>query len=531
MKEIAVARISDLQNGQMQQIEVENSQILLSKINDQYYATSAFCTHYGAPLAKGVLSGERIVCPWHNACFNAIAGQQLEPPGLDSLTHFAVRVEGEQVLLKLPDEVHQKRTLSMARYEPSIDPRTFVVLGAGAAGMAAVEMMRQQGFQGKVILISAESKLPYDRTKLSKNYLQGNAKPDSLPVRDCKFYDDHDLELRFGQAVTKVDALNKKITFADDSELEFDSLLLATGGLARKLDIPGSNLANIFTIRQPEDVDSILDAVKDAQQAVVIGSSFIGMEAAASLTQQGLEVTVISPSKVPFEKILGEQLGRMFQQVHEAQGVKFQFETKAIELIGNEQVESVVLDNGTQIAADLVIVGIGVEPNTGYLTGVKLHEQDQSIPVNNYLQTEINDIYAAGDIARFPYAPMNKLTRIEHWRLAAQQGKIAATNMLNSNQLSNQRQEVDKIVPFFWSGQYDLKLRYVGHVEEWDEIKIEGDLGSAFLAYYLKDEQIMAVAGIDRDRDLAAISELMRLQKMPQAAAIKDTEINWLDMI
>ncbi|MEN9870936.1 MAG: hypothetical protein RLZZ171_1924, partial [Cyanobacteriota bacterium] len=309
MKEIAVARISDLQNGQMQQIEVENSQILLSKINDQYYATSAFCTHYGAPLAKGVLCGERIVCPWHNACFNAIAGQQLEPPGLDSLTHFAVRVEGEQVLVSLPDEIAQKRTLSMARHEPSVDPRTFVVLGAGAAGMAAVEMLRQQGFQGKVVLISAESKLPYDRTKLSKNYLQGNAKADSLPVRDCQFYDDHNIELRFGQAVTKVDALNKKIAFADNSELEFDSLLLATGGLARKLDIPGSDLANIFTIRQPEDVDSILNTVKNAQQVVVIGSSFIGMEAAASLNQQGLDVTVISPSKVPFQKILGEQLG------------------------------------------------------------------------------------------------------------------------------------------------------------------------------------------------------------------------------
>jgi NADPH-dependent 2,4-dienoyl-CoA reductase/sulfur reductase-like enzyme/nitrite reductase/ring-hydroxylating ferredoxin subunit len=527
MKEIAVARISDLQNGQMQQIEVENSQILLSKINDQYYATSAFCTHYGAPLAKGVLCGERIVCPWHNACFNAIAGQQLEPPGLDSLTHFAVRVEGEQVLVKLPDEISQKRTLSMARHEPSLDPRTFVVLGAGAAGMAAVEMLRQQGFQGKVVLISAESKLPYDRTKLSKNYLQGNAKADSLPVRDCKFYDDHNIELHFGQAVTNVDALNKKITFADHSELEFDSLLLATGGLARKLDVPGSDLANIFTIRQPEDVDSILAVVKDAQHAVVIGSSFIGMEAAASLTQQGLDVTVISPSKVPFEKILGEQLGKMFQQVHESQGVKFQFETKAIELIGNEQVESVVLDNETQVAADLVIVGIGVEPNTSYLTGVKLNEKDHSIPVNNYLQTEINDIYAAGDIARFPYAPMNKSTRIEHWRLAAQQGRIAAANMLNSNQ----RQEVERIVPFFWSGQYDLKLRYVGHVEEWDEIKIDGDLKSAFLAYYLKDEQVMAVAGMNRDRELAAISELMRLQKMPQAAAVKDTEINWLDMI
>ena len=527
MKEIAVARVSDLQNGQMKQIEVEDSQILLSKIDNQYYATSAFCTHYGAPLAKGVLSGERIVCPWHNACFNAIAGQQEEPPGLDSLTHFSVRVEGDQVLVTLPSEVPQQRTLEMATEAPEVEGSTFVILGAGAAGTAAVEKLRQEGFQGKVVLVSAEEKLPYDRTKLSKSYLQGQAKSESLSLRSCEFYDQHGIELRFGQPVTEVNALNKTITFADDSQLEFDSLLLATGGSARKLDIPGSELANIFTIRQPEDVDSILNTVKDAKKAVVVGSSFIGMEAAASLIQQGLEVTVVSPSKVPFQKILGERLGKMFQQVHESKGVKFKFETKATGFTGSNQVEQVTLDSGEQIAADMVIIGVGVEPNTNYLQGIKLDEKDHSIQVNSYLQTEINDIYAAGDIAQFPYAPMDKSTRIEHWRLAAQHGRIAAVNMLGKNQ-----KEVDRIVPFFWSGQYDLKLRYVGHAEEWDEIKVDGDLEQPeFLAYYLKNDRVMAVAGINRDRDIAAISELMRRQKMPSAAAVKDTEIDWLDMI
>ena len=528
MKEIAVAGVSDLQNGQMKQIEIEDSQILLSKIDNRYYATSAFCTHYGAPLAKGILSGERIVCPWHNACFNAIAGQQEEPPGLDSLTHFAVRVEGDRVLVTLPAEVPQQRTLEMATEAPEVKSRTFVVLGAGAAGTAAVEMLRQEGFQGEIIMISAEEKLPYDRTKLSKNYLQSKAEADSLPLRSCEFYDEHGIELRFGQPVTEVNALNKTITFADKSQLEFDSLLLATGGSARKLDVPGSELANVFTIRQPEDVDSILKTVKDARTAVVVGSSFIGMEAAASLIQQGLKVTVVSPSKVPFQKILGDELGKMFQQVHESNGVEFKFETKATEFVGKDRVEQVTLDSGEQIAADMVIIGVGVEPNTNYLQGIKLNEKDRSIQVNSYLQTEIKDIYAAGDIAQFPYAPMGEPTRIEHWRLAAQHGRIAAVNMLGKNQ----KQEVDRIVPFFWSGQYDLKLRYVGHAEAWDEIKVDGNLEQPeFLAYYLKDDRVMAVAGINRDRDIAAISELMRCQKMPGAAAVKDTEVNWLDMI
>ena len=526
--EITVAKVTDLQNGQMQQIAVGDSQILLAKIDDKFYATGAFCTHYGAPLVKGVLSGETVVCPWHNACFSAIAGQQLEPPGLDSLPTFATRVLGSNVLVKLPEQMLQQRTLSMARFLPDLEQRVLVILGAGAAGLHAVEVLRQEGFMGKVILVSAEEKLPYDRTKLSKNYLQGKAEENSLALRSCEFYDQHDIELRFGQKVTKVDALTNSLTFEDNSSLKYDSLLLATGGKAKKLNIPGADLANIFTLRQPDDVNSILDAVKDAKKALVIGSSFIGMEAAASLTQQGVEVTVVSPSDVPFKKILGDKLGKMFQKLHEEKGVSFRFGTKATKFSGDGQVEYAILESGEQIATDLVIVGIGVEPNISYLEGIDLNQQDNSIPVNEYLQTEITNIYAAGDIASFPYAPLGKSTRIEHWRLAAQQGRIAAKNMLGKNRL----QTVSEIVPFFWSGQYDLKLRYVGHAEEWDEVFIDGDLEQQeFLAYYLQDNKVMAIAGVNKDQDIAAISELMRQQQMPEAAIIINNNPDWLDLL
>ena len=526
MKEIAVARTDDLQNGEMQQIAVADSQILLSKINDKFYATSAVCTHNGAPLAKGILCQEKIICPWHNACFNAISGQQLEPPGLNSLAAFDVRVEGEQVLVKLPSEVSEQRTLAMARHVSQSNERTFVVLGAGAAGINAVEALRQSGFQGKVILVSAEKKLPYDRTKLSKNYLQGKAEADALSLRSCEFYDRYDIELRFGQEVTKVDALSKSLTFADGESLKFDSLLLATGGKAKQLDAPGIDLANIFTLRQPEDAEAILERVQDAKKAVIVGSSFIGMEAASSLIQQGLEVTVVSPSDVPFQKILGDELGKMFQKVHESKGVSFKFNSKATKFIGEKKVEYVVLENGDKLAADLVLLGIGVQPNTDYLEGIETSEKDQSICVNEYLQSEISDIYAAGDIATFPYAPMGESTRIEHWRLAAQHGRIAAANMLGKQEL----QSVAEVVPFFWSGQYDLKLRYVGHAEEWDHVYIDGDLDQReFLAFYLQNERVMAVAGINRDRDIAAISELMRQQKMPSANEIQN--LDWLNLI
>ncbi|MGL5944217.1 MAG: FAD-dependent oxidoreductase [Waterburya sp.] len=531
MKEIAVAKVDELQNGQMQQITVGDSQILLAKIDNKFYATGAFCTHYGAPLEKGILCGETIVCPWHNACFNAIAGQQQEPPGLNSLSTFPTRVEGEQVLVKLPDEIPQQRTLLMSRSVPKVDNRIYVVLGAGAAGTAAVERLRQKGFQGRILLISAEEKLPYDRTKLSKKYLQGQVEEDSLPVRSCEFYEQHGIELRFGKAVTQVDAINKSITFEDGFRIEYDSLLLATGGKARKLDVRGSDLEGIYTIRQPEDANLVLNAVKNAKQALIIGSSFIGMEAAASLNQQGLKVTVVSPDDVPFKKILGDQLGKIFQKAHEQKGITFKFGTKATKFTGDGKVKSAVLDNGETIATDLVIVGIGVEPNTSYLEGIELNKKDHSIPVNEYLQTEIPDTYAAGDIARFPYAPVKDSTRIEHWRLAAQHGRIAAENMLNNG---NSALTVDNIVPFFWSEQYHLKLRYVGHAEQWHEIYIDGDLDldkPEFLAFYLQNNRVMAVAGINRDRDIAAISELMRLQKMPNGITVKDKAIDWIQAI
>ena len=532
MKEIAVAKTTDLQDGQMQQIEVEGSQILLSKINGKFYATGAFCTHYGAPLEKGIICNDKIVCPWHNACFNAIAGEQLEPPGLDSLPTFDTRVEDENILVKLPEDIPQQRTKEMANYVSQSEELTFVVLGAGAAGMNAVETLRQEGFQGKVVLVSESTKLPYDRTKLSKAYLQGKAQEDSLSLRDCEFYDRHDIELRFGRAVTEVDVQSKSITFEDNSTLSYDSLLLATGGKARKLDVPGADLANIFTIRKSEDVNSILDTVKEAKKAVVVGSSFIGMEAAASLIQQGLEVTVVSPDDVPFKKILGDRLGRMFQKIHEEKGVIFKPGIKATEFTGDSQVEYAVLEDGSKIAADLVIIGIGVELNTDYLNNIELNEKDRSVIVNQYLQTEIENIYAAGDLASFPYAPMAEHTRIEHWRLAAQHGRIAATNMLrqSDNGEKTQSATVNNIVPFFWSGQYDLKLRYVGHAEKWDEMFLDGNLDSPkFLAFYLLDGKVMAVAGINRDKEIAAISELMRLQKMPDAATVKNRQTNWLD--
>lgn len=510
-----VAYVKDWPEGQMRQVTVGETDILLARIDGNFYAVGAHCSHYGAPLAKGILNGDRVICPWHNACFSVTTGNQLEPPGLDGLPQYKVRVEGDAIIVQIPESAQR----SMTQHQPEVDERTFVILGAGAAGSAAAETLRREGFQGRVVMVTRDRQLPYDRTMLSKTYLQGQADAEAAQLRSADFYQQTDIEVLTGRAITDVDPSTQTLTFADDSILNYDAMLLATGGQARRLKIPGADLDRVLTLRQFADAEQIRDAAQPARQIVIIGSSFIGMEAAASLAQDDCSVTVVSRSSVPFEKILGQAVGQMFQQVHEAHGIQFLLEAQVERFEGDTQVDAVVLASGERLPADLVIVGIGVEPVTNYLKGLELNG-DRSIPVNQCLQA-VDNLYAAGDIAQFPNPRTGEQTRIEHWRLAAQHGRIAARNMLGHN-------VAFEGVPFFWTGQFDLKLRYVGHAEDWDEVIVQGSLAEReFLAFYVKSDLVLAVAGCGRDRDIAAITELMRLNQLPSAHEIRNQSIDW----
>ena len=513
--EAVVANVNDLQDGKMRQVCVGETEVLLTRLEGKFYAVGAHCTHYQAPLAEGVLSENHVICPWHNACFSVVTGDQKEPPGLDSLPRYPVRVEGENVIVSVPAQAAEVRIPSMAQYNPDTDGRTFVILGAGAAGAHAAEALREAGYQGRIIMVTREDNLPYDRTWLSKDYFIGKVSRDQLPLRSSEFYKDHNIEILFNKEAVRVDATAKTITFKASDSLKYDALLLATGGKPRQLDVPGTvELQNIFTLRSCEDTDRILAAAKKGSQAVVIGSSFIGMEAAAGLRQQGLNVTVVSPDSLPFKKILGEEIGQVFQQVHQENGVSFRLGMKAARFEGNGKVEAVILDNHERLAADLVVVGIGVQPATKFLEGVALHPEDQSVPVDDYL-CAAEGLYAAGDIARYPDWRTGEATRIEHWRIAAQQGRIAAYNMAGQTVKF-------KGVPVFWTMQFQFPLRYVGHAEQWDEIIFDGDPQKReFIAFYLKGNQVMAAATSQRDTETAAISELMRLNQMPTAEALR----------
>lgn len=504
----------------MKPVQAGEVDLLLARVEGRYFATGAHCTHYGAPLADGVLSGEEVMCPWHHACFNVTTGRQEEPPGLDSLPRFDVEVRGDEVVVHVPEEVDGHRVVPMASRDTA-DEQVYAVLGGGAAGAYAVEAMRAAGFEGRIVLITHGDFPPVDRPNLSKHYLSGEAPDEWIPLRSPDFYASHDIEV-MEATVTEVDAAAKQITVEDGRVLGYDKLLLCTGGMPRTLSVPGTELPEVFTLRSLEDSRAIREKVYGDRHAVVVGASFIGMEAAWSMREQGIEVTVVAPDSVPFASTFGEDIGRRIQQIHEDHGVQFRLETRIGSIGGTDRVQEVHLNDGTMLEADLVVVGVGVRPATDYLTGVEL-AGDGGVAVDEYFQAA-DGLYAAGDIARFPYWRSGDSVRIEHWRTACQQGRHAGYTMAG-------QARPYRGVPFFWTTHFGTHFRYVGHAEAWDELTIHGDLDEpSFLAFYVSEGTVQAVLGVGRDREMAAIHQLMRQDAMPSIDAIRSGAVDIIDL-
>ncbi len=515
-----VAHVDELKDGQMKKANVGDTPVLLARIDGKYYAVGAHCTHYGGPLAEGALNGSRVTCPWHHACFDVRTGRHLEAPGLDGLPSFPVEVEGADIIVKVPDTAVDRIPNEMAEPNPD-DQRVFAIIGGGAAGAYAAEGMREAGYRGRILLISREDEVPYDRPNVSKEYLTGKAPEEWMPLRPPEFYKKHGIELMRNYTVTRLDTANKRIHFSDDTAIDYDKVLICSGGNPRTLNVPNADLGNIFTLRSISDSRMLRELGFEFNHAVVIGASFIGLEGAAAMKQLGCTVDVVAPEDVPFEGVFGKRVGQLLQQVHEDAGIKFHLGTKVLEFEGDKAVTNVFLENRKILETDVVLLGIGVQPNTGFIEGIDL-ESDGSIRTNAHLHAG-NDVYAAGDIAFFPYRGHH--TRIEHWQVACNQGRIAGMNMAGAEKPFDS-------VPFFWSHQHEAGLAYVGHARRWDDIHYEGNVEDYnFLAFYLLDGEVQAVLGMGRDQELAAIHELMRDGHMPHAGELKREKIDWLERL
>jgi NADPH-dependent 2,4-dienoyl-CoA reductase/sulfur reductase-like enzyme/nitrite reductase/ring-hydroxylating ferredoxin subunit len=521
-REFSVASVDDLKDGEMKEVAAGDTKVLLARVGGYYHAVSPACPHYGAPLVEGALCNDRVVCPWHHACFNVTTGDLEEPPALDALAHYNVSVEEGRVFVSVPEEARDRRTPPMAGRDLN-DDRTFVIIGGGAAGYAAAQALREDGYACRILMFTREDRTPYDRPNLSKDYLHGHAEPEWMPLRADEFFAEHGIEVALGKDVTRVDAASRMISFGGGTSQTYDALLVATGGAPRNLPVPGSDLEGVFVLRSFADTNAIIEAARRSSSAVVVGASFIGMEAAYSLTERGLRVTVVAPDSVPFEKTLGPEVGELFRRLHESHGVGFKLGATVSQVEGEGKVERVVLDSGESLAADMVVAGVGVRPATGFLEGVPL-ASDGGVIVDSHLRAA-DGLYAAGDIASFPEPRTGRRARIEHWRTAQQQGRVAAHNM------AGKEVEYDG-VPFFWTRQFDAGLVYVGHAERWDEIIYVGDVSAHdFLAYYVEGNRVLAVAGMNRDRDMVAVEELMRLDRMPSPDELRGGQVNILDLL
>jgi NADPH-dependent 2,4-dienoyl-CoA reductase/sulfur reductase-like enzyme/nitrite reductase/ring-hydroxylating ferredoxin subunit len=502
-----VAALTDLADGSMRSIEIEDSKILLIRDGQTVLAVGATCPHAGAPLEQGVRNGDRIVCPWHKATFCIRTGALLEPPAVDDLPKYDVRIDGGRILVSVPADQPGEPTATP-------DQRTFVIVGAGAAGALAAQTLRETGFGGRIVMLDRHNRVPYDRTVLSKYFLSGEPNAEKSPLQSQAFYKQHGIERRTAE-VASLDATEKRIECIDGTTLNYDVALVATGAAPSLPKLAGAHLDNVFLLRSREDADAILAQAERSDRAVVLGASFIGMEVAASLRERGLEVTVVGHETAPFEKQLGAQIGVAFVGLHRKRGVTFRLGHEIHALEGDGVVQSVVLADGERIAADLVVIGFGVRPVTNYIHGVPVNE-DGSVSVDATLKAA-DGLYAAGDIARFPVQVDGTPIRVEHWRVAQQHGRIAALNMAG-------RQARYDAVPVFWTIQYMKRLDYIGHATEWDEIIVHGDLEKPeFLAYYVKDGQVIAAAGLDRDQDTAALIELFSERRRWTPAALGAT--------
>lgn len=514
LQEIRAAKSKELEEGGMKMISHQGNDILLTRIRGNIYAVGGHCTHYGAPLDEGVLDGDRLICPWHHARFAAETGDLLDPCALDALPHYQVRIEGENVIVLLPEKIEANRIPDMADYDPGADDRCFVIAGAGAAGYAAAQTLREDGYRGRLVMITPENRPAYDRPTLSKAYLQGNLERESLPLRPDKFYNEHGLELMLERRLTEVNSGSKTVTLDTGETLKYDRLLIATGAKPRRLNVPGAELDKVFLLRSLEDCEAIIRALETAERAVVIGTSFIGLETAASMIRRKkIPVTVIGPEKVPFDKVFGAEIGQMVQSLHEKNGAFFRLGRTVQRIEGEGQVQAVILDNGDRIETDLVIVGIGVQPATTFMGDLE-KLPDGSLKVDRFFRVK-NDVYAAGDVATFTDWRTGRDLRIEHWRTALEQGRCAGHNMAG-------RETAYEGIPFFWSSQVGLGLRYVGHAKDWDEIIVQGSISSQeFVAFYLKDDMVQAAVGNKRDRVMDAVEELMRIGRMPSAGEMR----------
>lgn len=505
-----VTKEEDLEPGKPVVATLGETEIMLLRTSGGIVACGNKCTHYGGPLNQGLVVGDKVICPWHNARFDVNSGRKDSPPGLGALPVYDVTTSEGDVYVRPRSQPGQPRSAES-------DSTSVLILGAGAAGDTAAETLKEGGFAGDITLVTQEQEAPYDRTVLSKGFISGEAKPEWLPLRERSFYEQGGIRLLTGKRIIGFDPETRTASFAGGESLRAERVILCTGSIPRKLGIPGEELDNAFYLRSMKDAERIVGALKGATKAVVLGASFIGLEAASGLRERRIDVHVVAPEQVPLGAVFGEQVGRRIMRLHEENGVAFHLGHTARSIEGSGAAKRVVLDDGSTLDADIVIIGAGVTPAVDYLQGSDLLEGGV-VPVNGRLETKYPGVYAAGDIASVPDPHNGGSTRIEHWVVAQRHGMHAAQAILGSSEDYGEP-------PFFWTMQYGNSIKFTGVAKGFEEIVFRGDVEKdTFSAGYFRDGKLRAVSTIGRGRDVLIGGELLKDDVPVTPAQYRETE-------
>jgi len=465
---------------------VDGEKAMLLRSGDSLFAVGALCPHYHAPLAGGLIAGETVRCPMHHACFSLRTGEALRAPALDPIPCWRVEVVGSTAFVR--EKLAESKPRTSRSTGRSSSPASVVIVGAGAAALAAADMLRREGYEGAVHMLSADDSAPYDRPNLSKDFLAGTAPEDWMPLRTPEYFAQRRIDLVLNSRVSAIDVQRKRVRVEGGKDYEFEALLVATGAEPVRLHIPGAAESQIHYLRTFADSRAIVAAAAAAKRAVVVGASFLGLEVAASLRARGIDVHVVGRERAPLERVLGPEVGRFVQELHESHGVAFHLGCT----VGRIDGHSITLSDATTLDAELVVLGVGVRPSTALAeqAGMAI---DRGIAVDEYLQTSVPGVFAAGDVARWPDPHSGERIRVEHWVVAQRQGQVAARNILG-------HREPFDAVPFFWGQHYDVAINYVGHAERWESIQVDGALASRDCAVsYMRGDRALAVATISRD--------------------------------
>ncbi|KAM9370530.1 apoptosis-inducing factor 3-like [Phaethornis superciliosus] len=498
-----VCEEADVGDGELREVMVAGYPVLLVRNKNEFRALGSRCPHYGAPLSKGVLKGERLRCPWHGACFNIKTGDIEEYPSLDCLPCFKVTVEDGKVFVtaKKKDLASSKRMKTTSK-RCLLKRDTMLLLGGGVAALVCAETLRQEGFTGRIIMATKEKHVPYDKSKLSKEM---NLKAEDVYLRKPEFLDAHDIEFWKEKEAVSVDFQKQQVHFMDGSSQKYSQLLIAAGSHSNSLKVPGADLQNVCFLHTPEDSNKILE-LATGKNLVIIGASFIGMEIAAFLSDKAGTISVVEKKEFPFQNALGPEVGGVAMKMLQNKGVKFYMKTELHELKGKDgKVTEALLACGKKLPADVVVLGIGVFPNSEFLKGTSItRDEHGAILVDLHMQTNIPNVFAAGDVVSFPVALLNgDRSSIHHQQVAEAHGHTAALNMLKKGKKLH-------TVPFFWTTMLGKTIRYAGCGKGYTDTVVKGSLEQQkFLIFYIRDGIVTAAASLNCDPMVSLIAEVL----------------------